>query len=200
MSFSKQENVKIKLISSLLLFYVLNISVLIKCEVEYIYFMTLLSKKDASRERRIIKNLKLDKLPFKIRPENFCDFSINVVKDHRAIFSLKGRLDCTSWCLSSMKKFKIFLLIFEANELGVEIYKEQIASKLPDYSYKTVASIIDEGLKKKYFIKLPPRLSKIKDLKIRNIRPSEELTADFINWNIDAISILNSSVNNYYRQ
>ena len=199
MSFSKQGNVKIKLISTLLLFYRLNLSVLIKCKIEYIYFMTLLSKKDVIRERRIIKNLKLDKLPFKIKPENFCDFSINVVKDHRAIFSLKGRLDCTTWCLSSMKKFKIFLMIFEANELGMEIYKEQIASKLPEYSYKTVASIIDEGFKKGFFIKLSPRLNKIKDLKISNIRPSEELTADFINWSIEAIAMLNSSVNNNYK-
>ena len=161
--------------------------------------MSLLSKKDASRERRIIKNLKLDKLPFKIKPENFCDFLTNIIKDYKSIFSVKGRSEATIWCLSSMKKFKIFLLIFEANELGVEIYKEQIASKLPDYSYKTVASIIDEGLKKKYFIKLPPRLSKIKDLKISYIRPSEELTAEFINWSIDAIAMLNNSVNNNYK-
>ena len=159
--------------------------------------MTLLSKKDASRERRIIKNLKLDKLPFKIKPENFCDFSINVVKDHRAIFSLKGRLDCTSWCLSSMKRFKVFLIIFEANELGKEVYKEQIANQLPEYSYKTVASIIDAGFKKGYYVKLPPRQSKITDSKIRNIRPSEELTTDFLNWNIDAISTLTNSVNDY---
>ena len=122
-----------------------------------------------------------------------------MVKDHRAIFSLKGRLDCTSWCLSSMKKFKIFLLIFEANELGVEIYKEQIAAKLPEYSYKTVASIVDEGLKKEYFVKLLPRVNQVRDLKISNIRPSEELTADFINWSIDAIAMLNNSVNNNYR-
>ena len=162
--------------------------------------MTLLSKKDASREKRIVRNLKLDKLPFTIKPENFCDFLVNMIRDHRSIFSVKGRKDATSWCLSSMKKFKIFLIIFEANELGKEIYKEQIATKLPEYSYKTIASIIDEGIKKGYLLKLPPRLSKITDLKIRNIRPSEELTADFINWNIDAISILNSSVNNYYRQ
>ena len=161
--------------------------------------MPLISKKNLRREKRIIKNLKLDKLPFKVRPENFCDFFLNVVKDHRAIFSLKGRHDCTSWCLSSMKKFKIFLLIFEANELGVEIYKEQIASKLPNYSYKTVASIIDEGFKKGFFIKLSPRLNKIKDLKISNIRPSEELTADFINWSIDAIAMLNNSVKNNHK-
>ena len=161
--------------------------------------MTVLSAKDASREKRIIKNIKLDKLPFKIRPENFCDFLKNMIRDHRSIFSIKGRNDSTSWCLSSMKKLKIFLIIFEANELGKEIYKEHIANQLPEYSYKTVASIIDVGLKKGYFIKLPPRVSKVKDLKIRNIRPSEELIADFINWNIDAISILNNSWKYYYK-
>ena len=58
---------------------------------------------------------------------------------------------------------------------------------------------IEGRLKKGYFIKLPPRVSKVKDLKIRNIRPSEELIADFINWNIDAISILNNSWKYYYK-
>lgn len=161
--------------------------------------MTFLSKKDISREKRIIKNIKLDKLPFKIRPENFCDFLKNMIRGHRSIFSIKGRHNSTSWCLSSMKKLKVFLIIFEANELGKEIYKEQISNQLPEYSYKTVASIIDVGLKKGYFIKLPPRVSKVKDLKIRNIRPSEELIADFINWNIDAISILNDSWKYFYK-
>ena len=161
--------------------------------------MPLLSKKNALREKRILNNLNLDKLPIKVRPENFCDFLTNIIIDYKSIFSVKGRSEATIWCLSSMKKFKIFLMIFEANELGMEIYKEQIASKLPEYSYKTVASIIDEGFKKGFFIKLPPRLNKIKDLKISNIRPSEELTADFINWSIDAIAMLNNSVNNNYK-
>ena len=161
--------------------------------------MTLLSKKDASREKRIVRNLKLDKLPFTIKPENFCDFLVNMIRDHRSIFSVKGRKDATSWCLSSMKKFKIFLIIFEANELGKEIYKEQIATKLPEYSYKTIASIIDEGIKKEYFVRLSPRVSQVRDLKISNIRPSEELTADFINWSIEAIAMLNNSVNNNYK-
>ena len=162
--------------------------------------MTLLSKKDAVREKRIISELNLDRLPFKINPENFCDFVQEVIKGHRSIFSVKRRHPSTSWCLSSMKRFKVFLIIFEANELGKEVYKEQIANQLPEYSYKTVASIIDAGFKKGYYVKLPPRQSKITDSKIRNIRPSEELTADFLNWNIDAIAIaskLNNSVNNY---
>ena len=162
--------------------------------------MTILSKKDTSREKRIVDKVNLDKLPFKIDPENFCDFVKEILKGNRSIFSVKGRHDSTSWCLSSMKRFKIFLIIFEANELGQEVYKEQIATKLPEYSYKTVASIIDAGLKKGYYVKLAPRQHQITDSKIRNIRPSEELTADFLNWNIDAIAIaskLNNSVNNY---
>ena len=161
--------------------------------------MTLLSKKDLNRERRIVKNLKLDKLPFKVKPENFCDFIINMVKDHKSIFSVRDRHESTIWFLSSMKRFKIFLMIFEANELGKEIYKEQIAIQLPEYSYKTVASIVDEGLKKEYFVKLSPRVSQVRDLKISNIRPSEELTADFINWSIEAIAMLNNSANNNYK-
>ena len=161
--------------------------------------MPLISKKNAHREKRILNNLNLDRLPFKVKPENFCDFLTNIIRDYKSIFSVKGRSESTIWCLSSMKKFKIFLIIFEANELGMEIYKEQIASKLPEYSYKTLASIIDEGFKKGFFIKLSPRLNKIKDLKISNIRPSEELTADFINWSIDAIAMLSNSVNNNYR-
>ena len=161
--------------------------------------MTLLTKKDVVREKRIIDKVNLDRLPFKIDPENFCDFVQELIKGHRSIFSVKGRHDSTSWCLSSMKRFKVFLIIFEANELGQEVYKEQIATKLPEYSYKTIASIIDEGIKKEYFVRLLPRISQVRDLKISNIRPSEELTADFINWSIDAIAMLNSSVNNNYK-
>ena len=52
------------------------------------------------------------------------------------------------WCLSTEKRMRVFLLIFEANELGEEIYKESISSKLPEYSYKTIAQIIDDGIKK----------------------------------------------------
>ena len=83
---------------------------------------------------------------------------------------------------------KVFLIIFEANELGKEIYKENISNELPEYSYKTIANIIDEGIDKGYYKKLAPRNNVIKDLKIRNIRPSEELVVDFMNWNIDLIS------------
>ena len=62
---------------------------------------------------------------------------------------------------------------------------------MPEYSYKTIANIVDEGLSKNYFINLKSSdVDKIEDKKINNIRPSETLITDFINWNIDAICIL----------
>ena len=100
------------------------------------------------------------------------------------------------WCFSSQKKIKVFLIIFDANENIKSIYKEEIAKKLPEYSYKTVAQIVDEGIAKGFFINLKSSdKSKIYDKKIHNIRPSEELVADFINWNIDAICILKEFYN-----
>ena len=89
------------------------------------------------------------------------------------------------------KKLKVFLMIFDANENVKSIYKEEISKKLPEYSYKTIATIVDEGLSKGYFINLKSSdIDKIEDKKIHNIRPSEVLITDFINWNIDAICIL----------
>ena len=85
---------------------------------------------------------------------------------------------------------RVFLVIFEANEEGYEVYKESVASKLPEFSYKTVAQIIDDGMKKGYYLNLPPRTVTSTDKKIRNIRPSEELVVQFINWNIDLINNL----------
>ena len=68
---------------------------------------------------------------------------------------------------------------------------------LPEYSYKTVAQIIDDGIKKGYFIKANPRAQKTTDLKIRNIRPSEDLVVEFINWNIDIIAATNNLEKKY---
>ena len=74
--------------------------------------------------------------------------------------------------------------------MGEEIYKEKISSKLPEYSYKTVAQIVDDGIKRNFFIKLDARAKTTKDLKIRNVRPSEEIIIEFINWKIDLLSSL----------
>ena len=142
------------------------------------------------REKRILKRLNLKKLPFETSMDEFCGMYIEMIADLKDSFTFEDDKPGMQWCVSTIKRFKVFLLIFEANEIGNEIYKELLSAKLPGYSYKTIAQIVDEGLEKGFFIKLPPRIREKHDLKIRNIRPSEDLTVEFINANIDMISSL----------
>ena len=145
-------------------------------------------EQNTKRTNRIISKLNLKKLPFKITEEQFCSSYTEMFKELTPLFRYQPHEYAMKWCLSSEKRMRVFLLVFEANELGKEIYKESISSEIPEYSYKTIAQIIDEGLKKEYFIELAPRTKISTDAKIRNIRPSEELVIEFINWNIDLLS------------
>ena len=147
-----------------------------------------LTDEDVRREKRIVARLNLKKLPFQITEDNFCSRYIEMFKDMSPLFTYRLGDYALKWCLSTEKKMKVFLLIFESNELGKEIYKESVSNKLPEYSYKTIAQIIDDGIKKGYFVKLDPRTKTKNDSKIRNIRPSEDLVTEFINWNIDLIA------------
>ena len=147
--------------------------------------------KNNVREINILKGINLAKLPFKILDKDLFKFTKELSLKLNKIFSLSDQKESIKWCFSSQKRIKVFLIIFNANENLKSIYKEEISKKLSEYSYKTIATIIDEGLKKGYFVNLKSSdLNKISDKKILNIRPSEELIADFINWNIDAICIL----------
>ena len=147
-----------------------------------------INNESLNRERRILKRLNLQKLPFQTSMDEFCGMYIEMIADLKDSFTFEDDKPGMQWCVSTIKRFKVFLLIFEANEIGNEIYKELLSAKLPGYSYKTIAQIVDEGLEKGFFIKLPPRIREKHDLKIRNIRPSEDLTVEFINANIDMIS------------
>ena len=147
--------------------------------------------KDSFRENNIRNGINLAKLTFKVLDKDLFRFTKEIASNIKKIFSLSNQKDSVKWCFSSQKKIKIFLIIFNANENLKSIYKEEISKKLPEYSYKTIATIVDEGLKKGYFVTLKSLdASRNEDKKILNIRPSETLIADFINWNIDAICIL----------
>ena len=159
--------------------------------------MTNLNKKNfkligenSKRDQRILSQVNIKKLPFKISQENFSARYLELFLDLKPLFKYQKGEYALKWCLSTEKKMRVFLLIFEANEQGREIYKENISSQLPEYSYKTIAQIIDQGIVKGYFVKLPPRRCEMKDSKIRNIRPSEHLVVEFMNWNIDLISTI----------
>jgi hypothetical protein len=166
--------------------------------------MTNLNKKNfdfsdinSKRDQRILSQVNLKKLPFKISVDNFSTRYLEMFLDLKPLFKYQKREYAMKWCLSTEKKIKVFLLIFEANEQGTEIYKESISSQLPEYSYKTIAQIIDQGIAKGYFVKLAPRRCEMKDSKIRNIRPSEELVVEFMNWNIDLISTISGFKKKY---
>ena len=152
---------------------------------------------NSKRDQRILSQVNLKKLPFKISVDNFSARYLEMFLDLKPLFKYKKGEYAMKWCLSTEKKIKVFLLIFEANEQGTEIYKENISSQLPEYSYKTIAQIIDQGIAKGYFIKLAPRRCEMKDSKIRNIRPSEELVVEFMNWNIDLISTISGFEKKY---
>jgi len=94
------------------------------------------------RERRILKRLNLKKLPFQTSMDEFCGMYIEMIADLKDSFTFEDDKPGMQWCVSTIKRFKVFLLIFEANEIGNEIYKELLSAKLPGYSYKTIAQLL----------------------------------------------------------
>ena len=153
------------------------------------------------RVEEIFKKVNIDKLPFKINPEKLNELGIDIADDLKNIFSGLNMSPALRWCLSTIKKAKVFTLIYEANELGLPIYKEEISKKLPEYSYKTIATIVDEGTQKGYYILLKPYENatgkKNFDRKVKNIRPSLDLVASFYNWNIERILRISKIINKY---
>ena len=153
------------------------------------------------RVDEIFKKVNSEKLPFKIDAKKLNELGLDIADDLVLVLKGIGICPALKWCLSTVKKAKVFTLIYQANELGLPIYKEEIAKKLPEYSYKTIATIIDEGIQKGYYISLNPFESsedkKILDKKVKNIRPSLELIASFYNWNIDRISRISDLIKKY---
>jgi len=150
--------------------------------------------KQKQREERIYSKLKLEKLPFKLKQDNFKLLGNAVSLAFQEIYNIQVESEQLRWTFSTVKRFKIFLEIFYANERGEEIYKEEIAKKVPEYSYKTISKIIDDGHAKGIYIALEPDGESGTDNKIKNIRPSEELMTDFLNWSINIFSLLNHTI------
>ena len=151
-------------------------------------------EKQKLREDRIYSNLELEKLPFKLKRENFKDLGNAVALAFGEIYNNQVESQQLKWVFSTVKRFKIFLEIFYANEKGQEIYKEEIAKKVPEYSYKTISKIIDDGHSKGIYVSLKQDGESGTDAKIKNIRPSEELMVDFLNWSINIFSLLNNTI------
>ena len=150
--------------------------------------------KQKEREDRIYSKLNLEKISFKLKRENFKLLGNGVSLALHHLYNNKVKSEKLSWVFSTVKRFKIFLEIFYANEKGEEIYKEEIAKKIPEYSYKTISKIIDDGHAENIYVALKPDGEGGTDAKIKNIRPSEELMIDFLNWTISTLELLNKTV------
>lgn len=142
------------------------------------------------RKKRIESNLKFDKLPSKLGLLDSEILGAAVSDFMHYVFLRRQKSLPLNWVFTNIKRAKIFLQIFHANQSGSEIYKEEIAKNLSEYSYKTIAKIIDDGISKEYFISLPPDGVAGNDAKVKNIRPSEDLVTDFLNLSLDVISYI----------
>ena len=85
--------------------------------------------KQKERDARIFSRLNLEKLPFKINNKNFKLFGDAVSIGFRELYNSQIESDQLKWCFSTVKRFKVFLEIFYANEAGTQIYKEEIEKK-----------------------------------------------------------------------
>jgi hypothetical protein len=149
-------------------------------------------EKQHQRNKRILEKLNIAKLPHRLKGNDFKALGKEISDFIHHVFSLRIKMESLNWCFANIKRVKIFLLIFHANESETEIYKEEIAKNIPEYSYKTIAKIVDDGIKKGYFVLLTPDGAGSKDGKIKNIRPSEELITNFLNLCIEIISRISS--------
>jgi hypothetical protein len=150
--------------------------------------------KQKLREERIYSKLNLEKIPFKLQKNNFKILGNAVSIAFNEIYSNRVESEQLKWVFSTVKRFKVFLTIFHANEKGREIYKEEIAKQIPEYSYKTISKIIDDGHAKGIYVALGPDGESGKDAKIKNIRPSELLMIDFLNWSINILHLLDATI------
>ena len=94
--------------------------------------------KSRSRDRveEIFKKVNVEKLPFKINPEKLNELGVDIAEELSDVFSEINKCSALKWCLSTVKKAKVFTLIYQANELGLPIYKEEIYIKFGSHSVK----------------------------------------------------------------
>ena len=158
-----------------------------------------MKNKELNRSKEIFQKINKEKLYFENNQQNFKDLSLDIAEDQIDIFKTIDSSNSLKWCLSTVKKAKVFILIYQANERGLPIYKEEIAKKLTEYSYKTIATIIDEGLNKGFYVSLEPDSDQksLTDKKVKNLRPSLDLITSFYNWNIERIASYENIINKY---
>ena len=96
--------------------------------------------RQGDRVEEIFKHLKADKLPFKIDPSKLNELGLDIAEELIRIFKGINMSPALKWCLSTIKKAKVFTVIYQANERGLPIYKEE---KIIDKKVKNIRPSIE---------------------------------------------------------
>ena len=94
------------------------------------------------RKDKITRSLNLGKLPSSLAKISINDLGSLISEFFHYVFAQRIKSNSLNWCFANIKRIKIFFQIFHSNQLGLEIYKEEIAKNLPEYSYKTKCSLL----------------------------------------------------------
>ena len=97
---------------------------------------------------------------------------------------------------NGMEKWKLLLEVIHSSSCGKVVYKEEL-SKKTKCSHKTLTKYINECIEAGYFIYLDPINQKIQDKRIINLRPSEDLIVEFINFSVVRIEYSIKILKNY---
>ena len=82
--------------------------------------------KQKERSIRIFSNLKISKLPSHIKEDNYSELGKEILEFLNFVSREHNKSIALKWCFLNIKRTKIFLQIFTANEENREIYKEEI--------------------------------------------------------------------------
>lgn len=149
-------------------------------------------------QKKKIQKVDLSKLPFNTRSIDRKKLGKEISKDLEIMLNYFSECPGLKWCLSTIKKAKVFIIIYQNYISDKKTYKEEISKKLSEYSYKTIANIIDQGVERGYYVLYDPSSSsKRYDKKIKNLRPSQEIIDAFLEWNINRISSTANLLNKY---
>ena len=107
----------------------------------------------SAREKRIIKRLNLKNLPFETSLEEFCSKYIEMISDLKESFILGSDKPGMQWCLSTIKKFKVFLLYLKQMNLELRSIKKVYPVNYPNTPTKQLPKLLMKDWKKDFLLK-----------------------------------------------
>ena len=146
------------------------------------------SKEELKRYENISNKLNLKLINAEKKKENMHE-TYNLSKDFSSLGLSQYKHFTENKILKyfcGMQKWELLLRVIHSSALGEVVYKEKLSKKL-NCSQKTLTKYIDECIDAGFFVYLNPTGTKITDKRIINIRPSEDLAVEFINYKIETI-------------